>query len=815
MRYQELIYIQNAHSGVRNKDILNVNMSSDMCVFVNPQFNLSGASKVECECSCPDGYTLLSGGLCQKITITGATAPLVPVTINQDTSSAFYIIEGAVIFEDITNKQWPLITTPQTGATATYNSIIPSAGTANGIVYTSVSTPTVGIGQHDNVNTPLPIQWPPTGTTGYGLVSPRQYFNGAIRESEISSGVLTLGTGNEIQPVQFLNGQPWNTTNIFPTNTPNWFEDVGIWASGAATGEWYGFTQCVNIPSTKTYYIAFAGNNAIRIKLNGELLLEMNIGDGLYETLTYANIVPITLSAGTNIFYVEALNYALGGGMAFDIYDTDLATLTAVTTPTQLADLTIFSTASKIGQDFEVGTVTASTYSCPTGFLYSNCTGSTCTMIENQGCYTITGTSYVLSRAETTLPVAFEFTGNTDSFTANNATFTYEIYKYDGSTSAFTPTPVYTSSAYTYDYINIYGTNTIEQLLPLNELRLDGEYLVKGYFNFDMCTDFGRRLGKRIDTRTYRSGQKYGLYNSSADYYFMAMWEAETPVFLPSASNTPPAGKLFQQVILPEEGTTVLAVNYAATGQFLVTLNGLVLAKDYDYSVSGNLVTLSAATSKEDIVTIIYTTSGGYNFLAENIDVNTAIASGTSGNEGSNLVYYNTTTGKYEIYTQATPQDGGSVLVMINGAMLANGVDYYQSTSNPKRIILEGNIVVGDMITIAYFPNVTVINGLLTNNPMVTWLITNPPQASDGQFTLEVSTGTSFTTIYSSTTVDYVVNQQYYSASFTVSGPIGTEFYYRVKNEKNFTTICGEIVTDIAYSDTIPVVVQTNAINSY
>ena len=815
MRYQELIYIQNSNSAVRNKDILNANMSSDMCIFVNPQFNLSGASKVECECSCPDGYTLLSGGLCQKITITGATAPLVPVTINQNTSSAYYIIEGAVIFEDITNKQWPLITTPQTGATALYNSIIPSAGTANGVAYTSVSTPTVGIGQHDNVNTPAPNQWPPTGTTGYGLVSPRQYFQGVIRESDITSNVLTLGVGSEILPVQFLNGQPWNTTNTYPSNTPNWFEDVGIWASGATDGEWYGFTQCVDIPTTKTYYIAFAGNNAIRIKLNGELLVEMNLGDGLYETLTYANIVPITLSAGTNIFYVEALNYSGNGGMALDIYDTDLATLTAVTTPAQLADLTIFSTASKLGQDFETGTVSASTFSCPTGFLYSNCTGSTCTMIENQGCDIITGTSYVLSRTDTTLPVAFEFTANTDSFTANNATFTYEVYKFDGSVSAFTPTPIYTSSAFTYDYINIYGTNTMVQELPLANLKLDGEYLVKGYFNFDMCTDFGKRLGKKIDTRNYRSGTKYGLYESEADYYFMAMWEAEKPEFLPSASNTPPAGKLFQQVILPKAGTTVFAINYGISGNFIVTLNGLVLANNYDYTYSGNIVTLSSATVAEDIITIIYTTSGGYNFIVENIDVTTAVPSGATGNEGLNLTYFNTTTGKYEVYTQATPQDGGSVLIMINGVTLANGVDYYQSTSNPKRFILEGNIMVGDMITLAYFPNVTVINGLLANNPMVTWVITNPPQSTDGIFTIEVSTGSSFTTIYTSTTVDYVVNQQYYSGTFVVSGNVGTQYYYRVKNEKNYTTICGEIVTSVVYSDIIPIVVQSNAINSY
>lgn len=420
--------------------------------------------------------------------------------------------------------------------------------------------------------------------------------------------------------------------------------------------------------------------------------------------------------------------------------------------------------------------------------------------------------SYIISTA-TTIDLDFIFTANTESFSAFNTTFKYEIYKYNQSVSAFTPTPTYVSSI--IDYSAISGTNSVNQSIPISSLGLDGDYLIKGYYDFNMCTDFGNRIGKKIDTRNYRSGEKYGLYNEYADYYFMAMLAADKPIFMASASNTPPAGKLFQQVVTPEPGTTIFSVTYGVSGAFIVTLNGLVLAKDYDYSVSGRVVTLSAETKTDDIITVIYTTSGGYNFVSENIDVATSIISGTTGNEGSNLVFFNTTTGKYEVYTQTTPQDGGSVIIMINGAALANGVDYYQSTSNPKRFILEGNVVVGDMITLAYFPNITVINGLLANNPIVTWSINTPPQTINGVFTLQVSTGNSFTTIYTSETVNYVINQNFYSTSFTVSGTIGTKYYYRVKNEKNYVNICGEVVTDIAYSDTIPIVVQSNAINSY
>ena len=39
--------------------------------------------------------------------------------------------------------------------------------------------------------------------------------------------------------------------------------------------------------------------------------------------------------------------------------------------------------------------------------------------------------------------------------------------------------------------------------------------------------------------------------------------------------------------------------------------------------------------------------------------------------------------------------------------------------------------------------------------------------------------------------------------------------YYRIKNQKNYVTMCGDIVSSTAYSEIIPIVIQTNAINSY
>jgi len=427
-------------------------------------------------------------------------------------------------------------------------------------------------------------------------------------------------------------------------------------------------------------------------------------------------------------------------------------------------------------------------------------------------CSGATGTSYVVTTA-TTIPLTFDFTANTNSFTANNATFKYEIYKYSSIDSAFSLPPIYTST--TINYSGFSATSATTQLIPISGLSLDGEYLVKGYYEFDACTDFLNRLGKRIDTLTYRTGSSYGLYDSNLDYYFIAMTAAETPFLLHNGSNTPPANQLYQQVILPPSGETTFVITSSNNGFFIVTLNGLVLAPNLDYTFTGSVITLSGETVFDDVISIIYTTNGGNSLVGNNIRVTTPVVSGVTDAQGSNNPYFNTTTGKFEIYTEVTPAQNGSILVMINGATLSNGVDYYQSTSNPKRIILEGDIVVDDIITIIYFPMTNAINGLLTNLPIIVWGIDNAPQLVNGYFTLEVSTGSTFNDFYFTGNTDYIINTGLYSDTFVANGPLGMTLYYRVKNVKNYVTICGDIVTSIAYSETIPLIIQTNSINSY
>jgi len=93
MRYQERIYIQNQNSAVRNKSISNVNMSSDLCVFSSPTFDISGATKINCvtECACPSGYTLDvdSSGCTRAVTTAATFNSLGPVVSTGNTNTDY------------------------------------------------------------------------------------------------------------------------------------------------------------------------------------------------------------------------------------------------------------------------------------------------------------------------------------------------------------------------------------------------------------------------------------------------------------------------------------------------------------------------------------------------------------------------------------------------------------------------------------------------------------------------------------------------------------------------------------------------------
>ncbi len=435
-----------------------------------------------------------------------------------------------------------------------------------------------------------------------------------------------------------------------------------------------------------------------------------------------------------------------------------------------------------------------------TGATRIDCTGTT-----------MSAATQIITGSTQPITLTFGFTGNTQTFIDTEALFKFSIYKYEDVFSGFTTTPIFSSELINYSAFS--ATNTTTQYVPTSGLTLDGEYLVKGFFEYSACTDYLKRLGKTIDTSFYLFGNEYGIYND-LDYYFLAFTSAAVPTLF-NAGQGIPVNSLYQSVILPEPNTTQILLPNTPNGDFVLTLNGLTLSKDYDYIYSANVITLSAATVVDDIVTLIYVPTSSSELTIDYIDVVGPIPSGPTNGEGSNKYYYNTTTSKYEVYTSVNPDSLSKIIVMINGATLADNVDYYKSTSNPKRIILEGDIYEDDIITLVYYPLLQYSNGINTNLVTVNWTISPTPQTNNGEFTLEVGNDSAFSSFYFTGSTNYIQNVGVYSNSFTVTGSVGTQYFYRVKNNKKYVTLCGAEVNDVAYSDTIPIKITTNSVNSY
>jgi hypothetical protein len=905
MRHQEQIYIQNDNTAVRNKDMLNVNMSSSLCVFKSPKFDVSGGTKVQCNSTkLTLNTTNFSGYSVSAYTECFGASGFTPTCYTQ---SDWYLN----IYEDDINVYNNLFDTEYTytgypSDNIFVNSVIKGFNNLNyGFTNTgttfNISKPygvkdlkidiLIGFNTTGTFSCPIGYSATPandacqkittTGATQYGVVYTgvatttyqNSYNNGGAvfyEKLDLTKGAInTSGTSSSylLEPLFYGNGtgtsftvqsQVTSTANTLWVNnytTRGRLNQCGIFASTDVAGtapQFIGFSHCLNIASGGTYSIGIAGNNYVKFKINGTLIVNF---DKWNANFGFWHVFPIDLKSGLNVIELTGAdesgppNQTLASFGA-EIYSASTSVLSGLTSTTQLNPYIVFSTKDKVGAPFDIGT--SSGYYCPSGYVLNTCGGYVCTKIEITG---ITGCSgscsadlyntgdakfqyldnlakgvYIVDggiNTTSTIPIVFNFTANTNTFTATSAVFKYSIYEYNNNMGLFVIPPVYTSKQYEYSALT---NNELSVNLPLNELNLDGDYLIKGFFEANTCTEFLSRIGKKIDTSESINGSEYQLYNSDLDYYFVAVTKAESPLFSVSQISGETENSrfpLYQQIFLIDEGIananingftrtgSTLTLQSTYTGDILVTLNGLTLSKNIDYTLNGQILIFVVPIYVGDIITIIYTRNSNTKLISDTISINTTITSGQTGSQNNNTYYYNTTTNKYEIYLQQKPITNSNIVVILNGITLANNIDYYQSITNPKRIIFIGYIKTGDIITVVYYPQGNVVNGISQSSNIINWYIPNQQRLGNGSFELQYSSGSTFTNFMVSDTVEYQPYVTAYSGVLTLSGDVGTKWYYRVKNKKEYQSMCGDIIESVGYSDTISVIIQSNAINSY
>ncbi len=214
--------------------------------------------------------------------------------------------------------------------------------------------------------------------------------------------------------------------------------------------------------------------------------------------------------------------------------------------------------------------------------------------------------------------------------------------------------------------------------MPINKIKPDNEYLIKVFYNFIPCTEILEIIGEFYDNRKLQ-GNKYLLYDENKDYYICVLNKAEKPIIVNVNTDFDYKLGTFKVItVFPQnDGETEISLDISSDN-VLVMLNGLTLARNYDYVLENNICYFNSPLKTSDVITvaeIINKNVSNYlkidTIIVENID------NGPTTNEITNNVYFNTEKNKFEIYTNYPIDDNSDIIVVLNGLTLSNNIDYY------------------------------------------------------------------------------------------------------------------------------------------
>jgi hypothetical protein len=117
---------------------------------------------------------------------------------------------------------------------------------------------------------------------------------------------------------------------------------AGVWLKQAKDNTWWGIEKCIDVPVTKNYFIGHAGDDLMRIYVDGRLIKEFTGEDQNNQQIW--NIRQVKLTAGKHVIRMDALNLYYQKAAAMEIYNTDSATLRAVNSAAALNNIILFST---------------------------------------------------------------------------------------------------------------------------------------------------------------------------------------------------------------------------------------------------------------------------------------------------------------------------------------------------------------------------------------------------------------------------------------------------------------------------------------
>jgi len=274
-----------------------------------------------------------------------------------------------------------VLTTPASGSVSTVPVVKGSTVGEYGVVGT------VFYGEITDLSLPIRL----SGTSGVistqnGTILSNTSFwvdsNGTILD--ITLGGPGHGESTPGYPPTFYGPQVFpgydNSTSVWGnSSTKGRLNYTGVWPTTSAPydpiGEWIGFTSEIDSNTTETYLIGIGSEDYFRVKLNGDLIIDMDplnfVNVTSYTPLPLPSatwsVFPITLNSGKN--FLELEGYSSNGRASFgaEIYTGNVATLSGITSQGVLSTYTVFSTAGLVGQQFTNAGISGQ--SCPSGYV--------------------------------------------------------------------------------------------------------------------------------------------------------------------------------------------------------------------------------------------------------------------------------------------------------------------------------------------------------------------------------------------------------------------------------------------------------------
>ena len=169
-------------------------------------------------------------------------------------------------------------------------------------------------------------------------------------------------------------------TNTTGSNGP--LNRCGVWARTLKDIQSVGFSVCIDIDTSKDYYVGFGADNYATLKIDSKVILQQPYTTG-QENLNVWKIFKITLAKGKHFVEVLGNNAGLVATIGFEIYDN---TASQIMNATSYSNLNlVFSSKDQIGKPVQDGDSTL-TYSCPAGYSLDYCSSNipVCSQVINQ-----------------------------------------------------------------------------------------------------------------------------------------------------------------------------------------------------------------------------------------------------------------------------------------------------------------------------------------------------------------------------------------------------------------------------------------------